>query len=71
MQIPIFRGNAREIKVEIRLGLLAILEQIAGSQNLTLEKYSRRGEIYSRKLDRLPANLFPTAQHWMIVHVLC
>jgi hypothetical protein len=52
------------------MGLLTILDQIADSQKRILEEYSRQGEIYSRKLERLPANLFPTAQHWMVVHVL-
>jgi DNA invertase Pin-like site-specific DNA recombinase len=38
----------REIKVEIRLDLLAILDKDAGLENLTPAAYSRRGEIYTR-----------------------
>jgi site-specific DNA recombinase len=40
----------REIKVEIRLNLLAILDQDAGLENLTPAAYSKRGEIYTRIL---------------------
>jgi len=41
----------REIKVEIRLNLLAILDQDAGSGNPNPGAYSRRGEIYTRISD--------------------
>lgn len=38
----------REINVEIRLDLLAILDQDTGLLNLTPAAYSRRAEIYTR-----------------------
>jgi site-specific DNA recombinase len=38
----------REINVEIRLDLLAILDQDTGLLNLTPAAYSKRGEIYTR-----------------------
>jgi len=41
----------REIKVEIRLNLLAILAQDAESGNPNPGAYSRRGGIYSRMPD--------------------
>ncbi len=44
----------REIKVEIRLNLLAILDQEAESGNPNSGAYSRRGEIYSRIPDLYP-----------------
>ncbi len=46
----------REIKVEIRLNLLAILDQDAGSGNPNPGAYSRRGEIYTR-IRSIPAHL--------------
>lgn len=45
----------REIKVEIRVNLLAILEQGAGSEDPNRGAYSRRGEINSRIPDLYPA----------------
>jgi hypothetical protein len=43
----------REIKVEIRLDLLAILDQDAGLENLSPAAYSRRGETYTRRQSNL------------------
>jgi hypothetical protein len=51
----------REIKVEIRPDLLAILDQDSGLHKLSPAAYSRRGEIYSHKYD-LTAILFTQKQ---------
>lgn len=45
----------REIKVEIRLNLLAILDQDAESGNPNPGAYSRRGGIYTR-IQSIPAH---------------
>ena len=45
-RVPISKN--REIKVEIRPNLLAILDQDAGSGDISPAAYSRRGETYSR-----------------------
>lgn len=43
-----FISKNREIKVEIRLNLLAILDQDADLENLSSAAYSKRDEIYTR-----------------------
>lgn len=47
----------REIKVEIRLNLLTILDQGAGSGSPNLGTYSRRGEIYTHMPDLCHAGI--------------